>query len=78
MLILAIGCRFGSALRSIGSVTAPWHQSEEQVITLCAYAQQGYAFGYVGLCMYVRIYLYIIMPMKKTGCLVPHCRKISC
>ena len=25
------------------------------MITLCAYAQQGYAFGRVGLCAYVRI-----------------------
>ena len=29
------------------------------VITLCTYAQQGYAFGCVGLCTYVRICIYI-------------------
>ena len=29
------------------------------VFTLCAYAQQGYAFGRVGLCMYVCIYIYV-------------------
>ena len=29
------------------------------VFTLCAYAQQGYAFGRVGLCAYVRTYVYI-------------------
>ena len=28
------------------------------IITLCAYAQQGYAFGRVGLCAYVRTYVY--------------------
>ena len=27
------------------------------VITLCTYAQQGYAFGRIGLCAYVRIYI---------------------
>ena len=31
-------------------------------ITLCAYAQQGYAFGCVGLCMCARMW-------PKTGCL---------
>ena len=39
------------------------------LITLCAYAQQGYAFGRVGLCAYVRtyvrIYIYIYMSTKK-------------
>ena len=32
------------------------------VITLCAYVQQGYAFGCIGLCtyiMYICIYIYI-------------------
>ena len=28
----------------------------QSLITLCAYAQQGYAFGSVGLCMYVCMY----------------------
>ena len=27
------------------------------VVTLCTYAQQGYAFGHVGLCTYVYVYL---------------------
>ena len=29
------------------------------IVTLCAYAQQGYAFGCVGLCMCAYIYMYI-------------------
>ena len=33
------------------------------IITLCTYAQQGYAFGRVGLCVYV--YTYICMSTKK-------------
>ena len=28
-------------------------------VTLCAYAQHGYAFGRIGLCAYVRTYVYI-------------------
>ena len=34
------------------------HEQIIMVITLCAYAQQGYAFGRVGLCKYVRIRVY--------------------
>ena len=40
------------------------------IITLCGYVQQGYAFGYVGLCMY--------MWSKQTGCLQFYHLKISC
>ena len=29
------------------------------IITLCAYAQQGYAFGRVGLCTYVYVYIFV-------------------
>ena len=29
------------------------------LVTLCAYAQQGYAFGCISLCTYVRICIYI-------------------
>ena len=43
-----------------------------KVVTLCAYAQQGYAFGRVG---YVRTYMYIIF-RQKPGCLVPYRSKI--
>ena len=39
------------------------------VITLCAYAQQGYVFGRVGLCMYVYV-------DKKMGCLESYHQKI--
>ena len=28
-----------------------------KIITLCAYAQQGYALGRVGLCMYIHVYV---------------------
>ena len=28
------------------------------VVTLCIYAQQGYAFGRIGLCMYMYNYTY--------------------
>ena len=51
------------------------------IITLCAYAQQGYVFGHVGLCaVYVRIcvYIYIYVYQQKNDCLVPYCSKISC
>ena len=27
---------------------------------MCTYAQQGYAFGYVGLCTYVRICIFFV------------------
>ena len=30
--------------------------SLHKVVTLCVYAQQGYAFGRVGLCIYINIY----------------------
>ena len=30
-----------------------------RIITLCVYTQQGYAFGRVGLCAYVRTHIYI-------------------
>ena len=53
------------------------------IFTLCAYAQQGYAFGCVRLyvcmyiCIYIYIYIYIYMYVnKKTGCFVPYCSKI--
>ena len=36
------------------------------LITLCAYAQQGYVFGCIGLCMYVCIIVCIYVD-KKTG-----------
>ena len=29
------------------------------IVTLCAYAQQGYVFGHVGLCMYVCVCMYV-------------------
>ena len=41
------------------------------VITLCVYAQQGYAFGCVSLCMYVRMYmwpknwLFLVLPLEN-------------
>ena len=37
------------------------------LFTLCMYAQQGYAFGRIGLCvcMYIYIYLYVIIWSKK-------------
>ena len=40
------------------------------IITLCAYAQQGYAFGRVGLCICVYIC------GQKTGCLRSYHLKI--
>ena len=46
------------------------------LITLCAYAQQGYAFGSV--CMYVCVYMYIyicvcvcVTPQKSLFCILP-------
>ena len=39
------------------------------IVTLCAYAQQGYAFGRIGLCTYVYVYIFVD---KKPGCLVPY------
>ena len=30
-----------------------------EFITLCAYAQHGYAFGHVSLCMYVCMCMYV-------------------
>ena len=39
--------------------------SQKLVITLCTYAQQGYAFGHVGLCMHVCIYIYIYICGQK-------------
>ena len=39
-----------------------WGMIADIFITLCAYAQQGYAFGCVGLCMCARMW-------PKTGCL---------
>ena len=35
------------------------------VITLCVYAQQGYAFGHVGLCTYVGTYVFIYLSTKN-------------
>ena len=53
------------------------------IITLSAYAQQGYAFGRVRLyiCMYICIFVYLYIYMyvnKKTGCLVLYRLKIFC
>ena len=44
------------------------------IITLCAYAQQGYVFGRVGFCIYMYNCVYVA---KKTGCLRSCCLKIS-
>ena len=44
------------------------------IITLCAYAQQGYAFGHVGLCICVYVCIYVA---KKNGCLRSYCLNIS-
>ena len=49
----------------ISSITMELHA----LITLCVYAQQGYVFGCVGLCMYV----YILSTKNR-----PYCLKISC
>ena len=49
-----------------------WGSAHRGIITLCAYAQQGYAFGRVGL----RVYMHVCQ--QKTGCLVPYRSKISC
>ena len=42
-------------------------------VTLCAYAQQGYAFGHVGLC--ICVYTIIMWPKN---CLRSYCLKFSC
>ena len=46
-------------LNSLDSCTAMSTSTKHNlyVITLCAYAQQGYVFGHVGLCMYVCVYV---------------------
>ena len=39
---------------------------QEYIFTLCAYAQQGYVFGRVGLCMYVCMYgMYVCIVWTK-------------
>ena len=45
------------------------------IITLCAYAQQGYVFGRVGLCIYM--YNYMCICGQKNGCLRSCYLKIS-
>ena len=37
----------------------------DKLITLCAYAQQGYAFGRVRLYICIFVYLYIYMYVNK-------------
>ena len=44
------------------------------IVTLCAYAQQSYAFGRVSLCayvqcMYIYIYIYIYICITVRGCI---------
>ena len=39
------------------------HSNPPLIITLCAYVQQGYAFGHVGLCICIYV-------AQKTGCLM--------
>ena len=62
-------------LNSLDSCTAMSTSTKHNfyVITLCVYAQQGYAFGRVGLCMYVCVYMW----QKKSTCLVPYRSKNS-
>ena len=38
-----------------------WLHCPYSIITLCAYAQQGYVFGHVGLCMCVCMCVYVCM-----------------
>ena len=35
------------------------------IFTLCAYVQQGYAFGHVGLCKYVGTFMYLLCRQKN-------------
>ena len=39
--------------------------SIKALITLCAYAQRGYAFGHFGLCTYVYVYIYLSTKKKQ-------------
>ena len=48
------------------SHVCPYHS----IVTLCAYAQQGYAFGCVGLCSYVCTYIYVCQ--QKNRLFFPH------
>ena len=45
------------------------------IFTLCMYAQQGYVFDRVGLCMYVYMHVYVLICGLKTGCLWSYCLK---
>ena len=43
----------------------------------CAYVQQGYAFGCIGLYVYTCICIFLYVCQQKTGCLMPYHSKIS-
>ena len=55
--------------------------SPSTVVTLCAYAQQGYAFGCVGLCMCAYIcmwqknWLFEVLPLENLS-LVQHTARL--
>ena len=38
---------------------------DKLLIILCAYAQQGYAFGHISLCMYVCVCVYVCIMWQK-------------
>ena len=51
--------RYATCTIDMAKLGAKHHTIHMYIITLCAYAQQGYVFGCVGLCVYVCVYVYV-------------------